>query len=973
MCRISAIVSNNNASLLTDISKMSNSMKHGGPDGTGVFIDENIGLALGHNRLSIIDLSAAGIQPMSYLAGKYSITFNGEIYNYQQLRGDLIEAGYQFDTNTDTEVILAGYDFWKEKVLDKLEGMFAFIIADIENENLFIARDHMGIKPLYFAKKGGDYFFSSEVKGMLSIDPNWMPNLDWRIWFLTFGFLPEPITTLQNVRPIKKGSYMLFDLKTHNYIEHTWFKPIYAKITEDSNDAIARTKQLIEDAVKKHLVSDVEVGVFLSGGIDSSVLAILAQQFSTNRIKTISIDFQDSNYSEKKYQDAVVAQINSDHHSFTVTEADFVTEWKNIFDSIDQPTTDSINTYFTCKYAQQLGLKVVLSGLGADEIFGGYPSFHRTKQIHYLQRFSALFHFIPISQFSYPNKKIDFFKKKINSSEYLLYRGFFTPKDTAAILNIKESKVLDVLNKFQLPISLTNNITPQTAISILESDIYMLNQLLKDSDIQSMWRGIELRVPFLDKKLVEYVYGLEDIVKFPKSAHKYLLVEAFKSMLPEIIWNRPKQGFHFPFDSWMKSIQIFKNRNFIPVKVYKKFLNNKINYSRLWAVFMTNTFKTNIKFMVSPPEIIPTNLFIYPSAFSETGGIETVNRSLMHCLNGENGISANSYGLNDSVMDARYFPPFLFKGFSGKRLKFMFHLMVNARKWKRVIVGHINLAPSVFLMRMVNPSIEIWVVAHGIEVWKKQYGIKKWILNASKKIISVSQFTKKQLVYRSGIQQNKISVLPNCIDPFFSYPTSFLKPKYLKEKYQIKEDDKVIFTLSRISSKEKYKGYDKVIKALVRLKSINNISFKYLLAGKADDKEYHRLKELIKYHQLENEVILPGFVSNDEIIDHYLLADLFIMPSKKEGFGLVFIESTVCGTPVIGGNADGSAEALLNGLLGDLVDPNSSDDILEAIKKILLKNQITKQALQTLTLNHYNFNKYQEKFHEHFGDELYIN
>ena len=965
MCRISAIVSNNSNSLLADISKMSDSMKHGGPDGTGVFIEDNIGFALGHNRLSIIDLSDAGIQPMNYLSGKYYITFNGEIYNYKLLRVELLAKGYHFETNSDTEVILAGYDFWKEKVLEKLEGMFAFIIADIENEKLFIARDHMGIKPLYFGKKGGDFYFSSEVKAMLAVDPNWKPNLEWRIWFLTFGFLPEPITTLQNVRPIKKGSYMIFDLKTNKYFEQTWFNPIYAKITESKEVAVNKTKQLLLDAVKKHLISDVEIGVFLSGGIDSSVLAILAQQFSSNKIKTISIDFEESSYSEKKYQDAVVAQINSNHHSFIVSEADFVKEWKNIFDSIDQPSTDSINTYFICKYAKQLGLKVVLSGLGADEIFGGYPSFHRTKKVHSLQRFSVLINFLPVSTFSYPNKKIEFLKQKINSSEYLLYRGLFTPKDTASILNVKESAVLEVLNQFNLPISLTNNIPPKTAISILESDIYMLNQLLKDSDIQSMWRGIELRVPFLDKKLVEYVYALDDAVKYPKSAHKFLLVESFKSILPEIVWNRTKQGFNVPFDSWIKSIKIFKNQNFVSNYVYNKFLKNKINYSRLWAVFISNTYsKTN--FMVSNSEIKPSNLFIYLSAFSETGGIETVNRSLMHCLNGENGKAANSYSLHDSVMDARYIPPFLFKGFCGNRLKFMFHLIVNARKWNRVIVGHINLAPAVFLMRIVNPSIEIWIIAHGIEVWKKQLGLKKWILNTSKKIISVSQFTKKQLVYRSGTQQNKIAVLPNCIDPFFSYPTSFTKPNYLKEKYQIKNGEKVILTISRISSKEKYKGYDKVINALVKLKSFSNLSFKYLLAGKADDKEFNRIQELINFNQLENEVILIGYISDDELIDHYLLADLFIMPSKKEGFGLVFIESSVCGTPVIGGNADGSAEALLNGLLGDLVDPNSSDDILEAIINKLIKPQISKQSLQELTLKHYNFNKYQEKFHEHF-------
>ena len=970
MCRIAAIISNRNETLLTDISKMSDSMQHGGPDGQGVFIQENIGLALAHRRLSIIDLSDAGNQPMSYMAGRYTITFNGEIYNYKELRVELISAGYQFDSNSDTEVILAGYDYWKEKILNKIEGMFAFIIADLTNENLFIARDHMGIKPLYFGKKGGDYFFSSEVRAMLAVDINWSPNLDWRIWFLTFGYLPEPVTTLQNVRPISKGSYMLFDLKTHAYEEHIWFKPQYATITESAEVAIANTKQLLEDAVKKHLVADVEVGVFLSGGIDSSVIAILAQQFSTKPIKTISIDFEDSSYSEKIYQNVVVEQINSDHHSIIVTEDDFVTEWKNIFDSIDQPSTDSINSYFICKYARELGLKVVLSGLGADEIFGGYPSFHRTKQIQKLQRLSALIHFVPSSLLSYPAKKIDFLKKKIASAEYLLYRGLFTPKDTAAILHIKESQVLEVLGSFQLPVSLSSNVEPQTRISILESDIYMLNQLLKDSDVQSMWRGLELRVPFLDKNLVEYIYSLKDHVKFPKAAHKFLLLEAFKSILPEITWNRPKQGFNFPFDTWIKMIDHFKNRNYVSPDIYKQFLKGKINYSRLWAVFISNTFKTKIKFDETQTEKIPTNLFVYLSAFTQTGGIETVNRSLMYCLNGDNRISAESYGLHDSVMDARYFPRYLFKGFSGKRLKFMYHLMMNSRKWKRVIVGHINLAPSVVLMRLLNPSIEIWVVTHGIEVWEKQGKSKKWLLNSATKIISVSEYTKIQLINQSNIPQNKISVLPNCIDPFFTYPTIFSKPKYLQQKHNLKDNEKIIFTLSRLSSKEKYKGYDKVIEALARFKTISNIPFKYLLAGHADEKELNRLHQLIISHHLTNQVILVGYVSKDEIQDYYLLADVFVMPSKKEGFGIVFIESAACGTPIIGGNADGSAEALLHGALGTLVNPNSTEEILAAIKMNLLEPKFSHQTLQALTLKHYHFNKYRENFLALFNQDF---
>lgn len=969
MCRIAAIVSRQSDALLTEISKMSETMQHGGPDGEGVFIQESLGIALAHRRLSIIDLSDTALQPLSYLDGKYWITYNGEIYNYKELRTELIEVGYHFYTNSDTEVLLAGYDHWREKLLDKLEGMFAFIIADIFNERLFIARDHMGIKPLYFGKYGGNYYFSSEIRGLLAIDSNWPPNLNWRIWFLTFGYLPEPMTTLENVRPIVKGSYMLFDLKTHEYSEILWFNPVFAEKKESREAAIAKTRVLLEESVKKHMTADVEVGVFLSGGIDSSIIATLAQEFSAKPIKTISIDFDDSKYSEKIYQEAVVAKINSEHHSFIVTEMDFVKEWKNIFDSIDQPSTDAINTYFICMYAKQIGLKVVLSGLGADEIFGGYPSFHRTNKIKKLQRLSTLINFVPSILLSYPNKKIDFLKKKIDSDEYLLYRGLFTPKDTAAILHIKESQVWKVLASYKLPDSLSNNVESKTRISILESDIYMLNQLLKDSDVQSMWRGLELRVPFLDKNLVEYVYSLEDNVKFPKAGHKFLLVEAFKSTLPEITWNRPKQGFNFPFDSWIKLIDHFKNSSFVSTKMYHQFLSGKINYSRLWAIFIINTFKKNINFDLVQPEQKPTNLFVYLSAFSQTGGIETVNRSLMYCLNGENGISAESYGLHDTVMDSRYFSRSFFKGFSGNRVKFMAYLFLNARRWKRVIVGHVNLSPSIYLMRLLNPKIEIWVVVHGIEAWKKQVRSKKWLLNVATKIISVSEYTKIQLVSKSNIQKGKINILSNCIDPFFSYPVNFSKPKYLQKRYQINDNEKVIFTLSRLSSKEKYKGYDKVIEALGRFKTITKIPFKYLLAGKADDKEFNRLQELVNYHQLNNQIILVGYVSKDELKDHYLLADLFIMPSKKEGFGIVFIESTACGTPVIAGNADGSTEALKNGLLGTLVNPNSTEEILDSIKLNLEFPKLTHEPLQALTMKHYHFSKYKKNFLELFNQQ----
>lgn len=941
-------------------------MSNGGPDGEGVYVQKENGFSLGHRRLSIIDLTEGANQPMSYLNNRYWITFNGEIYNYKSLRKQLIDFGYYFKTESDTEILLAGYDYWKEELLSKLEGMFAFLIADNIEKKLFVARDHMGIKPLYFGKIGNEFYFSSEIRGLLAIDPNWKPNPNWRIWFLTFGFLPEPITTLYNVKPVSKGSYMIFNLETHDYVEQIWYKPKYSVNNDSIDNAIKKTNELVRDSVKKHLIADVEVGVFLSGGIDSSIIAMLAKENSNSRIKTISIDFEDTLFSEKQYQDDIVSRINSDHYSFTVSKNDFVRECNNIFESLDQPSTDSINSYFICKYAKQLGLKVVLSGLGADEIFGGYPSFHRCKKFTKINRISALFHLMPDMFLTYPTKKLKFLKNQINSSEYLLYRGLFTPKDTAAILNINEEDVWKVLSNFKLPVDIDKSIQLKTRISILESDIYMLNQLLKDSDNQSMWHGIELRVPFVDIKLLEYVSQLDDKIKYPDKQHKYLLINAFKSILPEFIWNRPKQGFVFPFQLWMKSMNLFQNAKYIPSQFYNQFKTDKINHTRLWAIFICNTYKEKINFNDSIKEIEPTEVFIYLSAFKQIGGIETVNRSIMYCLNRSYSIPSYCIGLHDKLCDQRYLPPYYFKGFSGKRIQFLFYLIRNSRSWNKVIAGHINLAPAIYLMKKLNPSLEIIVIAHGIEVWDKQKKFNKWLLNKANKIISVSEYTKHQLNNNSGITNEKIDVFHNSLDPFFTIPVNLEKPSYLQNRHGLVFNDKVVFTLSRLSSNEKYKGYDKVIDILIYLLKNKMPSFKYLLGGIADDQELKRLKDKITLNNLENNVILVGYIPEDELKDYFLVADLFVMPSKKEGFGIVFIESAVCGTSVVAGNKDGSVEALLNGSLGTLVNPDSTSELLDTINTNLFKPNDSKKSLQKKASEMYQFNNYENNFINHF-------
>jgi len=801
----------------------------------------------------------------------------------------------------------------------------------------------MGIKPLYIAQRGGDTYFSSEVRAFTALDAGWEPNMHWRVWFLSFGFLPEPITTLQNVRSIKKGHYILYDLQAKTYVEQQWFsniQPINESITVA--EALAKTKQLVTAAVERHLIADVKLGVFLSGGIDSSLVSILAsKQNPANPIETLSIDFEDARFSEKQHQQTIVDIIGSNHHSLIVTQQDFAKAWQDIQASLDQPTTDAINNYFVCQFAKEKGCKVVLSGLGADELFGGYPSFNRTQQVARLKtltRLQVLKTGIAGWALNYPNRKIDFLKNKISAGEYLTYRGLFTPADVASILHITEQEVWRILATYQMPNEYNEVVGAKNKVAAFECGIYMLGQLLKDADMQSMWNSVELRVPFLDVDLVNFVHQLPEHIKYPTGGHKFLITESFKNELPPSIVNRKKQGFVFPFETWLANIKALQNDLLVPKKYYQQFIKNQLSASRFWGIYLSNSYGNLNDFNSSVASTQPKQLFIYLSAFSNTGGIEKVNKLIIKSFKLEMGNQAiaNSYGLHDNHLDARYTMPYSFKGFSGERLKFLYQLSKEAKSYNKLIVGHINLAPAVFLMRIFNKNLQIILMAHGIEVWGPQKSFKRWLLNNANQIISVSNFTKQKIMEESGISHSKITVLKNALDPYFKIPDLQKTLPYLKKRYGIEKGEQIILTITRMSSAEQYKGYDLVLEAIASMDVQSKKNIKYILAGKADNVEYDRVSTLIEKHALTNNVIRPGFIADHELQDHFQLANLFVMPSKMEGFGIVLIEAFASATQVIAGNGDGSREALQNGRYGQLVDTNNTQLLQLAIQNNLL-------------------------------------
>lgn len=313
----------------------------------------------------------------------------------------------------------------------------------------------------------------------------------------------------------------------------------------------------------------------------------------------------------------------------------------------------------------------------------------------------------------------------------------------------------------------------------------------------------------------------------------------------------------------------------------------------------------------------------------------------------------------------QYLPPAQFKGFGVNRVNFVLKTVFNPALLDVAILSHVNLAIIGHMLKFINPNCQIWLVAHGIEVWRPLSFLKRALLNRCDKVICVSNFTMQQMISRHGINENKCVVLNNTIDPFIQLPRVFTKPEKLLQRYGLHHDDIVIFSLTRLASTEQYKGYDQVIRTLSSLKA-KFPQIKYMLSGKYDKQEHTRIQKLVEEYDVKDQVILTGFIDEQELADHFLLADLFVLPSKKEGFGIVFIEAMACGLPVICGNADGSVDAIRNGELGKSIDPDNLDQLNEAISN-LLQNPLTaanRKHLQQECVAHFNEHDYMMKLEQ---------
>ncbi len=590
MCRIAGIYHPNKtlSYLQHTVELMCQLQLHGGPDDGGIYAVPDATLVLGNRRLSLLDLTTAGHQPMHY-ENKYSITYNGELYNYAAIKLELQQLGKVFHNGTDTEVILAAFSQWGIHSFCKFNGMFAFALWDNETQKIYLVRDSIGIKPLYYSTYNDGLAFASEMSAFSVIDYLQNPNKNVPIYQLAYGFLPEPITTLANVKPVPKGCYLSYDiLKKDVEIQSFSFYSFSNKI-KNEHQAKKNIFDSISQSVKHQMIADANVGMFLSGGIDSTIIASIAATNTKNKLHTLSIYFDEKNYSEKKYQDIVAEKIGSSHHSILLTEKMFHQYFENILADMDMPSCDGINTWFISKFASDMGLKAVLSGLGADELFGGYPSFKRITAAISLQKLPnfSLKLFSKANQLKY--QRLAYLQLKGIRGLYLFLRGHFNPTQIAKYIGGYEKEVWDIIEA--LPASpIFSQMENKNMASWMETNIYMQDQLLRDADVMSMAHGLEMRVPFLDNDVIKTAFKIEPSIKYSGSIPKSLLVKSFGNMIPKEIWNRPKMGFSFPFDDWLKNSSavndLMQHGNDYAKKTCVDFKAGKLHWSRILSLIM---------------------------------------------------------------------------------------------------------------------------------------------------------------------------------------------------------------------------------------------------------------------------------------------------------------------------------------------------------------------------------------------------
>ncbi|MGP8214081.1 MAG: asparagine synthase (glutamine-hydrolyzing) [Bacteroidia bacterium] len=586
------------------ISRMLKAIAHRGPDDEGTYVENNI--ALGHRRLSIIDLSKNGHQPMFSADGRLAIVYNGELYNFKTLKLELQRAfagnnkdmAYPFRTQSDTEVILAAYLRWGADCLKHFNGMFAFAIWDKEKKELFIARDRLGIKPLYFWFNDKIFVFASELRALLQsgLVPKKLSSAALND-YVTNQTVHAPQTIIENVSILQPGHYMLIKENEPATMQQKKYWSLTDIPLQPENrpypEICKDVQNLLFDAVEMRLVADVPFGAFLSGGIDSSIVVAMMSKLMTQKVKTFSVNFKEITFDESPYASEIAKQYNTEHHPILLSLKLFLDKLPEAMSAMDHPSGDGMNSYVVSEATKKEGITMALSGLGGDELFAGYPLFRRLyklEKMKWVTGFPKPLISLPVHLYKLlnntpaANKLLELFNLPDWNLEntYPLTRKTLSPDEVSQLLTSQKG--------FKTEYHFNPKHGILSKISSAELSNYLPDILLRDTDQMSMAHALEVRVPFLDYKLVEYVSGLSDKVKYPHTPKK-LLTDSTRGLLPENIINRPKMGFTFPWAEWMKSeLKTFCEGNMIGLSDRPQF--NKDNVQSLWQGFLHDSAKT---------------------------------------------------------------------------------------------------------------------------------------------------------------------------------------------------------------------------------------------------------------------------------------------------------------------------------------------------------------------------------------------
>ncbi len=552
MCGIAGVMNATigGADLESALNRMKTALRHRGPDDSGIWISPHGGIGLAHTRLSILDLSSAGHQPMQISGGRLTITYNGEIYNFHELRAELEASGVVFHTATDTEVILRLYEKEGAQCVRRLRGMFAFALWDEQTRTAFLARDPLGIKPLYFHRTGNTLAFASEVRALCQshlFSPTLCHQAVQR--YFETGSIPEPLTLINEAECLGAGQTLSWHEGAAT--TQTYWQPAFP--SDFTGDAQALTREALLDSVRHHFVSDVPVGVFLSGGIDSTAILALANATGHRGCSTFSIAVDDVAADEGPVARRTAAHFDSQHHEMRLDASVAQGLFAEFLDHLDQPSIDGLNTFTVSRLAAQHGMKVVLSGLGGDEVFGGYSSFGKIPKMCRWHRMARMIPgLIAILERSKPqHRRLAEFLRSPGRVEdaYASLRGIFSQAEAVKLTHWITGRQATFVEPQASSLNLrATNIADQ--VSELELTCYMRNQLLRDSDVMSMANGMELRVPFVDRGLFEAVSRIPAATRLQPG--KRLLTDAVPEV-PDWVVNQKKRGFLFPFEKWLGS------------------------------------------------------------------------------------------------------------------------------------------------------------------------------------------------------------------------------------------------------------------------------------------------------------------------------------------------------------------------------------------------------------------------------------